>query len=175
MLERPLLAPLDEGAYGCRRGVKNIDAVALDDLPEAIRLGMVRRSLVHERRRAVRERAVDDVGVARPPADVSRAPVQVFVLEIEDPFRRQVCLQEITAGRVKNAFGFSGRARRVEDKERVLAVEFFGGAIGVDRLDKLVPPVIASDLHIDARARAAHYYAARHGRRLLESLVDGGL
>src|SRR5215213_872397 len=117
MLERPLLAPLDEGAYGCRRGVKNIDAMALDDLPETIRLGMIRRSLVHQGRRAVREWAIDDVGVARHPADVCRTPVEVFILEIEDPFRRQVCLQEIAARSMKNAFRLSGRSRCVEDKE----------------------------------------------------------
>ena len=40
------------------------------------------------------------------PTDVGRAPVNVFVLQIEDPFGGQVSLQQIAAGRVQDAFGF---------------------------------------------------------------------
>src|SRR6266849_5549179 len=53
VLQRPVLAPLDESANGSRRGVKNIYAMTLDDAPEAIRFGIVRRAFVHQHRRAV--------------------------------------------------------------------------------------------------------------------------
>src|SRR5207248_3895281 len=37
MFERPLLAPFDERPNRGRRRVENVDAVTLDDVPEAIR------------------------------------------------------------------------------------------------------------------------------------------
>ena len=64
----------------------------LDDPPEAVRLGLVRRAFVHEDRRAVRERAVDDVAVAGDPADVGGAPVDVVLLEIEDVLATSACV-----------------------------------------------------------------------------------
>ena len=48
--------------------------------------------------------------MAGDPADVGSAPVDVFIFKIEDPFGGQVRLQQITGGRVQNAFRFSGRA-----------------------------------------------------------------
>ena len=85
MLERPLLAPLDKGANGCRRSVEDVDAVALYNLPEAVRLWMIRRTLVHQNGRAIRQWPIDDIRMPRHPADVRRAPVNVFILEVEYP------------------------------------------------------------------------------------------
>src|SRR5688572_31883565 len=45
-------------------------------LPPDVLVRVVRRALVHDRRAAVGERPVDDVGVAGDPADVGRAPVE---------------------------------------------------------------------------------------------------
>ena len=67
------------------------------------------------------------------PANVGRAPVKIFILKIEDPLRRQMRLQQITRGRVQNAFGFAGRAGGVKNVERMFAVQLFGRTIGVDR------------------------------------------
>ena len=79
------VAPLHERADRGRRGVEDRDAVPLDDRPEPVLVRVVRRALVHDARRAVRERAVDDVGVAGDPADVGRAPVDVGVgVQVED-------------------------------------------------------------------------------------------
>ena len=72
-----LRAPLHERADRGRRRVEDRDAVLLDDRPPAVAAGRVGRALVHHRRGAVGERAVDDVAVAGDPADVGRAPVDV--------------------------------------------------------------------------------------------------
>ena len=85
VLARPVVAPLDEGADGRRGRVEDVDAVLLDDLPEAVLARMVRRPLVHHGGGAVGQRAVDDVAVPGHPADVGRAPVGVVLAQVEDP------------------------------------------------------------------------------------------
>ena len=114
----PLRAPLHERADRRRSGVEDRDAVALDQVPEPVARRRVGRALVHQARRAVREGAVDHVRVPRDPADVGRAPVDVLVLEIEDPLRRRVDPDQIAAGGVEDALRLPRRAGRVQDVER---------------------------------------------------------
>ena len=102
-----MFTPLDERANGRGRGVKNVYAVALDDAPEPIRLRMIGRAFVHQHRRAVRKRSVNDIAVPGYPANVSSAPVEVLIFDIENPFGRKVGLQQISGGGVKDAFRFS--------------------------------------------------------------------
>src|SRR5262245_24307650 len=108
MLLRPVVAPLDESANGSGGRVEDVDAILLDDLPEAILTRMVGRALVHQRGGAVAERAVDDVAVPRDPANVGGAPVGVLLLDVEDPFVRQRHAEEVAGGRVQNSLGFAG-------------------------------------------------------------------
>ncbi len=129
-LRGDVLAPLHEGADRGRRGVEDRHAVLLRDLPPATLVRGVRRALVHDRRRAVRERPVDDVGVAGDPADVGGAPVDVGVgLDVEDVAVRVRALRQVAAGGVQDALGLAGRARGVEQVERVLGVERLGGVL----------------------------------------------
>ena len=125
-----LVAPLDERADRRRGRVENVDAVPLDDVPEAVLRRPVRSAFVHQRRRAGRERAVDDVAVPGDPAAVGRAPEDVVVAIVEDPLERLLDEQVVAGGRVADALRFAGRAAGVEDEERVFAVERLGGAIG---------------------------------------------
>ena len=125
-----LRAPLDARADRGRRGVEDRHAVARAQLPPDVLVRVVRRALVHDRRRAVGERPVDDVGVPGDPADVGRAPVDVLVgLEVEDRLVGVRDLREVAAGRVQDALRLGGRARRVEDEQRVLGVERLGRAL----------------------------------------------
>ena len=154
MLLRPLVAPLDEGADRRRRGVEDVHLVALDDRPEAVGLGKVRRAFVHQARGAVLQRAVDDVAVPGNPADVSGTPVDVLFLQIENPFRRDVSPDGISASGVHDALRLAGRAGSVENVERMLGIERLGRTL-IGRLrHQLVPPVIAARLHVDGRAGA---------------------
>ena len=75
--------------------------MALDDAPETIRLRIIRRALIHQTVAAVRERAVDDIAVARYPADVGRAP-EVSSLRSKTTWSSG-CEEEIAGGRVENA------------------------------------------------------------------------
>ena len=144
VLLRPLVAPFHERADRRRRGVKNGDAILRNDAPKAIRLRPVRRPFVHQGRRAIGQRAVDDVAVAGDPADVGRAPKDVFLAKIEDVLGRDGDAKQIAAGSVKNALRFAGRSAGVKDEKRMFAVERLGRTIGAHIFDFAVPPNVAA-------------------------------
>ena len=165
MLERQLAAPLHERPDGGRRGVELRHPVALDDVPQPI-LGPVRRTragplrlprrvgraFVHDRRRTVGERAVDDVAVAGDPAHVGGAPIDVAVVIIEHVLVRHRREDDVAAGRVQHALGLTRRARGIEDEERILGVHRLGGALGRHLGGDLVPPHVATGLPADLAA-----------------------
>ena len=122
-LRRDVVAPLHERADRRGRGVEDRDLVLLDDLPPAALVRGVGRALVHHLGRAVGERAVDDVGVAGDPADVGGAPVDVGLrVHVVDDRVGVGGLGQVAAGGVEDALRLPGRAGRVEDEQRVLAV-----------------------------------------------------
>src|SRR5579863_237478 len=154
MFARPLLSPFDKGADGGGRGIENVDLMAVDDAPEAVRLRVIGRTFVHQAGGAVLQDAVDDVAVAGDPSDVGCTPVGVFVFEIENPFRSEVGSDGIAAGGVDKPFGFTGGAGGVKNIQRMFRVERLGGAFAGDGSHELVPPVIAARLQMDLRAGA---------------------
>jgi hypothetical protein len=141
---RMLVAPPHERPQCGRRGVEDRDAVALDDLPEPSRVRNVRRAFVHDDRRAVQQRAVDDVRMARHPAHVRGAPVDVVVLQIEHHLRGQIRADHVAAGRVHDALRLPGGPGRVQDEQQRFGIE--RRRVVPRRLlrDQVVPPVIAA-------------------------------
>src|SRR6185503_3407535 len=142
VLQRPLLTPFYERAnrgWGC---VEDIHSMTFDHGPKPIRLWKIRCTFIHQHRRAVREWSINDVAVSRDPTDVCRAPVDVFISDIEDPLRREMNLQEITRRRVQDTFGLTSRSRRVQNIERMFAIQLFRVAARFDSLHQLVPPEI---------------------------------
>ena len=148
MLRGPLIAPLHERADGRRRGVENRHAVALADVPEAVLFRPVRCALVHQHRRAIRQRPVNDIRMAGNPTDVRGAPEDVVVLEIEHPLGGGVRLGEVAAGGVQDALRFARRPRGVEDVQRILGVHRLGRARVARRFHQVVPPLIAATFHL---------------------------
>ena len=138
---------------------------------------IVRHALEHQRGRAVRERPVNDVAVSRNPADVGRAPVHIVFAQVEYGFVRKRCVDEIAARRVQHAFRFAGRARRVEDEQRVFRVHRFRRAFLGLAVDDVVVPAIAP-IHRDGRAGALddqhvlHGLRARRGQRLVHVRLE---
>ena len=123
MLRGVLRPPLHVRADRRRRRVQDRHLVALDDVPPAVLVREVRRPLVEDARRAVAERPVDDVAVARHPADVGRAPVDVSLrLQVEDVVVRRRDADEIPRGRVRDPLRLRGRSARVEQVEEILGV-----------------------------------------------------
>ena len=84
MFCHPLIAPANKCADRRRRGVKDVNVIVFDDFPETIRLGPVRCALVHNSRRAIRERTINNVTMTGDPADIGGAPKDIFIANVED-------------------------------------------------------------------------------------------
>src|SRR6185503_8784730 len=102
-----------------------------------------------EDRSAVLHGSVDHVGVARDPADIGGAPVDIVVVQIEDVLRCDVGLDRVAAGCVHQTFGFAGRAGGVEDVERIFGVERLGRTVCGRVIDDVVPPPVSAFNHVD--------------------------
>src|SRR4051794_14814329 len=103
-----LLAPLDKSSDSGRGRVKDGDAVTLDDVPKTIERRVIRSPLIHHDRRAVRERAVDNITMAGHPADIGRTPINILVLKIKYQARRVRRLRQVAARRVQYPFWLTG-------------------------------------------------------------------
>ena len=175
VLLRVLAPPLHVAADRGRRRVEDVDAVALDDRPPAVPIREVGHAFVHDARRPVAERAVDDVAVAGHPADVGRAPVDRVGLDVEDVVVRRRGADEVAARRVDDPLRLRGRPARVEQVEEILGIHRLARArrrvVALVR-DELVPPLVPAALHRHVVARAAEDDRLLHGRRLRQRIVD---
>ena len=169
---------LDQRADRGRRGVEDRDLVLRDRLPEAAGVRIRRNALEHDFRRTDGERAVRDIRVSGHPADVGRAPEDILRLDVEHPAHRQHRPQQVAAGAVLHPLRLAGRARRVEDEERVLGADPFRLA-GVGLLgDELVQPQVARRRECDVAAGAlvdddvADAFAAAHRQRFVDDRLE---
>src|SRR5438045_8200315 len=69
----PIVAPANESADCCRSGIENVDSIFVNNFPETIGLGPIGCALVHNGRRTIRQRNVNDIAVAWQPTDVGGA------------------------------------------------------------------------------------------------------
>jgi len=169
-----LVAPLDESANCGGSGVENRDFVLFDDLPKSAFVGMVGRTFVHHTRGTGREGAVDDIAVPGNPAAIGGTPKNIVVAMIKDPLEGFLGVEVVASGGVFYAFGFSGRAARVKDKERGFAVERLGGAVVRGFGHQLVPPVVAARFHLDRFVDPIEdetfFDGGRFGKRVIDRL-----
>ena len=92
------------------RCVKNLDLIFVDHLPEAGKIGKIRHPFEHDRGRPVHQRRVDDIAVARHPAYIGRAPIDLARAVIEHIVMGHGGPHRISASGVKHALGLPGRA-----------------------------------------------------------------
>ena len=165
MLLGPLVAPFGEGANRSRGRVEDVDLVALDDLPESVRIRIIGSAFVHQTRSPVEQRTVKNVAVARDPTDVRRTPVRIFIRQVEDVFRREVDVDHVAAGSVHHTFGLSGRAAGIQGEKNVLGVQRLRRAFFRRSFHQLVPPVVSTRFHVYLRSGAAEddHVANRRG------------
>ena len=86
-----------------------------DDLPPDTGVGTNRQALVHDRRRAVQERCVDDIGMSDDPADVAGREHGLAGRDTEDVAHRGDQRDRVAAGVALHALGLPCGAGRVED------------------------------------------------------------
>ena len=147
-----LRALLHERPDDGRRRVVDRNAVALDHVPVPVRARVARRTLELYGGRPVAQGSVDEVGVPRDPADVGLAPVDVVLLEIEDPPGRGLDLREVATRGVNDSLGLARRARGVEDVEDILRVHLLGRALGIRLTHQVVPVAVATLYHVHVLA-----------------------
>src|SRR4029453_13588806 len=167
-----MVAPANKCADRCWRSVKNVDPIFFDDFPEPIGFRPIRRAFVHDGCRAISERTIDDVAVTRDPADISRAPKDIFISNVEDVLCGRINSDQITACSVKDAFWFASGATRVEKIKRVLAVERHRWTVRVDILQLAMPPDVAAFFHVNLVSCATENNHALPRRAITECLIN---
>ena len=127
-----------------------------DYFPEGPWLGGPRRSFVHHRGGAVGEGAVNDVAVARDPAHIGRAPVDVVLTDVEDPLEGEVGPEVVARRGVDHPLGFAGGAGGVKHEQPVFAGHRFGRAFRALAVHQVMPPQISARFHRGRFAGTAH-------------------
>src|SRR6185437_3036873 len=78
----------------------------------------------------------------------------------------------ITAGRVNDALRLSGRARGIENIERMFRIERFGDTFRRCFLQLLMPPAIPARLHFDFRASPTKNDSRAHRWAFRQRFID---
>ncbi len=144
-------------------------------LPEAVEVRIIRRALVHEAGPPVGERSIDYVAVAGHPADIRRTPVDVFVLEVENPLGGKSHVSQIPAGRMYHTLRFARRAAGVKDKERILGVHLDRGTLLGHIAHEILPPHVPTRFHLDCACGALGHDHMFHRGGGFECQVHVGL
>ena len=138
----PVIPPADKGTDGGGSGVKNGHPVLGNDSPKTVRLGLVGRSLIHQGGRPVAQRPVHRITVSRHPTHIGRTPKKILLLQVKNPFRREMGTQKIPRRRVQDALGLPGAAAGVEDEKRVLTLQLLRREIRRLMVGDFMPPAV---------------------------------
>jgi len=159
------------------RRVEDVHPKLLANLPEPIRRRIRGHAFEHERGGPKRQRPIHDIGMARDPTDVRRAPMNVVVREVEDDLARVGGVGQIPAGGVINTLRLARGAGRVEDEKHILGVHGFHGTFAFDIVigHAVVPPEITTRQHLHRVAGMPQHHAFFHTGAFLERLIGIGL
>ncbi len=112
----PFLAGLHEHSDGCRRGVEDGYLVILDDLEPSAEVREVGSAFVHHASSTEAERAINYVGMTCDPSDISRAPPDIVILDIEDPMQSLSRTDAVSTMDVLDTLRLAGSARCVQNE-----------------------------------------------------------
>src|SRR2546425_2172411 len=107
-------SPSHESSDRCRRSVEDIDPVFLAVAPETILVRPIRSTLIHYTRRPISQGTIDNVRVACYPSDIGGTPVDILILDIEDPLVSRRYANQIAGSRMHDPFRLSSSAGRVQ-------------------------------------------------------------
>src|SRR5207237_6216340 len=113
-------AKLAQHPDGGGRGVEDVDPEALGNPPGTAGIRVGGNAFVHDTGGRQRQGTVNDVGVARDPADVGEAPVGVLRLDVLVVLRGAGDIREVSAGAVLRSLRFGGGTARNHQEEGLL-------------------------------------------------------
>ncbi|TLD19949.1 hypothetical protein PspLS_09528 [Pyricularia sp. CBS 133598] len=125
-------------------GIKMRHAVPAYDVPVARKAWVRRGALENDRGDAQKEGAIDAIGMAGDPTKITAAKITVAVVHVECVFCRHCRAQEISSRAVQHPLGLSGRARGVQQEERIFGIHHLGCDIRRPFFQLFVPPQIAT-------------------------------
>ena len=137
------IAHLQKGPDRRRSRVKNIYAIFLHHVPETARVRRPRCPLIHDAGRPVRQRPVDNIAVPRNPAHIRRTPVDIRLLSVKGPLKGHVGVEVVAPGGMYHPLWFTRGAAGIENKQQVLTIHGFSGAVRRGGGLYLMPPHIA--------------------------------
>ena len=167
------LSRLDQRTDRSRRRVEDGALVALNHLPEATGVRESGYTLKNDLGSASSQRAIGHIGMARDPADVSRAPEHILRLQVKGPIHGELGPQQIAPCGMLHALGLAGRTRGVEDEQGVLSAHGYRCAVGTFAGKCFVKRFVAPCHHVASRFGAlVHVHvldglAATHGNALV--------
>ena len=141
-------------------------------LPEAVARGISGDALKHQGSGTDGEWAIDDIGVASDPTDVSGAPIGFTLAIVEHILHRHGCLQQVAARGVQDAFGFARGTRGIENKQWVFAVHPLRLTVITDRGGGFVVPDVPTLDPVGLASGASHHDDAINAVDLRQCRVD---
>ena len=109
-----------EHPYGGGSGVEDIDIQLLSDSPGSAGIGIGGNSFVQNTGGGQGKWPIDDIGMARDPADVGHAPIDIFGMDVLNIFGGPGHIGQIASNAVLAPLGLTRCSARVHHKERIL-------------------------------------------------------
>ena len=126
VLGRFIRTDLPQRTNGRRCRVKDVHIQILGNPPGASGIRIGGYAFVDDRGCGDGQGTVDDIGMARDPADVGHAPVYIRGMDVLDKLGSSGRVGQVTAGAVLAPLGLAGGAAGVHEKQRVFGVHLFG-------------------------------------------------
>ncbi|CAH0311890.1 hypothetical protein SRABI106_04076 [Rahnella aquatilis] len=98
----------------------------------------------HQADGSARQRAVEQIAVARYPADIGRTPVDIAIMIVKGVFEGQGRIDQITARGMQYAFRFTRGAGGIKDEKRIFCFHFFGRTICRNAFNCIMPPDVTT-------------------------------
>mmetsp|Transcript_26514 Transcript_26514/g.48685 ORF Transcript_26514/g.48685 Transcript_26514/m.48685 type:complete len:456 (-) Transcript_26514:144-1511(-) len=129
VLGDPLVPGGKEGSNQGGGGVEDTGLVALHDAPDAVGVGVRRRSREHDVGGSIQHGTISHVGVTRDPAAVRSAPVKVSRLKVEDVLGGESSADHVTTRAVDDTLRLAGGSGGVKEETGVLGINPFNPAV----------------------------------------------
>src|SRR5215212_1121134 len=102
--------------------------------PITVGLGKIRRSFIHYLGYAMHQRSVNDIAVARDPANICSTEKDVLFFKFKDPLGSSIEMRKVATCAVHYTLGFASRPRSIENVKRMSAFNWLRRAVGLSTI-----------------------------------------